>query len=104
MAIRKVYKKHFDIELEHTDQPLLHVRKISKVMNFLQPVPGFLPILTKGRTATYVTPEFCKQYPIRASVFRSALMLPAIFTRLDSLLLAIELRTQLDLDIKDDYF
>ncbi|CAG8559865.1 22395_t:CDS:2 [Racocetra persica] len=109
MAIREVgcknfaefYKKHFDLELKHTEQPLLHVRKISKVMNFLQPVPGSLPIL-KGRTATYVIPEFCKQYPIRASVFRSALMLPAIFTRLDSQLLAMELGTRFEIPIRDD--
>ncbi|CAG8505437.1 6855_t:CDS:2, partial [Cetraspora pellucida] len=109
MAIREVgcqnfaefYKKHFDLELKHAEQPLLHVRKISKVMNFLQPVPGSLPI-QKGRTATYVIPEFCKQYSIRASVFRSALMLPAIFTRLDSQLLALELRTRFDIPIRDD--
>ncbi|CAG8675935.1 16194_t:CDS:2, partial [Dentiscutata erythropus] len=109
MAIREVgcqnfaefYKKHFDLELTCPDQPLLHVRKISKVMNFLQPVPGSLPIM-KGRTATYVIPEFCKQYPIRASVFRSALMLPVIFTRLDSQLLALELRTRFDIPMRDD--
>ncbi|CAG8594097.1 4247_t:CDS:1, partial [Scutellospora calospora] len=119
MAIREVgcqnfTKKHLDIELEHTDQPLFYVRKISKVMNFLQPVLGSLPILTKDRTATYVIPDFCKQYPIRTSVFRSALIKEKFqinfqeptatchFTRLDLLLLVIELRTQLDLDIKDD--
>ncbi|CAG8741190.1 35674_t:CDS:2 [Gigaspora margarita] len=95
------YKRHFDLELQIPDQPLLRVRKISKVMNFLQPVPGSLPVM-KGRTATYVVPEFCKQYPIRASVFRSALMLPAIFKRLDSQLLALELRSRFDIPMRDD--
>ncbi|CAJ0909439.1 5354_t:CDS:2 [Entrophospora sp. SA101] len=71
-------------------------------MNFLQPIPGALPIL-KGRTATYVIPEFCKEYSIKASVFRSVLLLPSIFTRLDSQLLALELKHRLDLPIDDEY-
>ncbi|KAG9287939.1 hypothetical protein G9A89_017534 [Geosiphon pyriformis] len=95
------YKKLFDLDPQYPDQPLLEVRKISKIMNFLQPVPGALPVL-KGRTATYVIPEFSKQYSIRASVFRSAMLLPSIFTRLDSLLLARELRNRLELPIRDD--
>ncbi|RHZ72154.1 hypothetical protein Glove_245g9 [Diversispora epigaea] len=96
------YKKNFkELEIKHPNQPLLKVRKISKVMNFLQPVPGALPTL-KGRTATYVIPEFCREYPIRASVFRSALMLPAIFTRLDSQLLELELRERFELPIGDE--
>ncbi|CAJ0915280.1 2120_t:CDS:2 [Entrophospora sp. SA101] len=78
------------------------VKKISRVMNFLQPIPGALPIL-KGRTATYVIPEFCKEYSIKASVFRSVLLLPSIFTRLDSQLLALELKHRLDLPIDDEY-
>ncbi|CAG8495182.1 4853_t:CDS:2 [Diversispora eburnea] len=96
------YKKNFkELEIKYPNQPLLKVRKISKVMNFLQPVPGALPTL-KGRTATYVIPEFCKEYSIRASVFRSALMLPAIFTRLDSQLLELELRERFELPIGDE--
>ncbi|CAG8444339.1 4231_t:CDS:2 [Acaulospora colombiana] len=110
MAIREAgcqnfveyYRKNFSgLELKYPNQPLLKVRKISKVMNFLQPVPGAIPAL-KGRVATYVIPEFCKEYPIRASIFRSALMLPAILTRIDSQLLALELRFRLDLPTKDD--
>ncbi|CAG8574135.1 14728_t:CDS:2 [Acaulospora morrowiae] len=110
MAIREVgcqnfeeyYRKNYnDLELKHPDQPLLEVRKISKVMNFLQPVPGVLPTL-KGRVATFVIPEFCKEFSIRASIFRSALMLPAIFTRIDSQLLTIDLRQRLELPVNDD--
>nr|CAG8438547.1 9096_t:CDS:2 [Entrophospora candida] len=96
------YKKTFELEVENLDQPLIKVKKISRVMNFLQPIPGALPIL-KGRTATYVIPEFCKEYSIKASVFRSALLLPSIFTRLDSQLLALELKHRLDLPIDDEF-
>ncbi|RGB34312.1 hypothetical protein C1646_653906 [Rhizophagus diaphanus] len=94
------YKKTFDLDTTYPDQPIFQVRKISKVMNFLQPVPGALPT-QKGRTATFVIPEFCKQYTIRASVFRSALMIPAILTRINSQLLILELRLKLDLPITD---
>ncbi|CAG8634049.1 16813_t:CDS:2 [Funneliformis mosseae] len=95
------YKKSFDLDMKHPEQPLFQVRKISKVMNFLQPVPGAIPTL-KGRTATFVIPEFCKEYTITASIFRSALMLPAILTRINSQLLALELRLKMDLPIRDD--
>ncbi|CAG8433757.1 11080_t:CDS:2 [Ambispora gerdemannii] len=95
------YKKSFELDLEHPEQPLIQVRKISKVMNFLQPVLGALPI-EKGKTATFIIPEFSKQYPIRASVFRSAMLLPSIFTRFDSLLLARELRLRFELPVRDD--
>ncbi|RIA97599.1 hypothetical protein C1645_813834 [Glomus cerebriforme] len=96
------YKKSFDLDTKYPLQPLFQVQKISKVMNFLQPKPGASPKTLKGRTATFVIPEFCKQYTIRASVFRSALMLPALLTRINSQLLALELRLKLDLPIKDD--
>ncbi|GBB92187.1 hypothetical protein RclHR1_01980012 [Rhizophagus clarus] len=94
------YKKRFDLDIKYPDQPIFQVRKISKVMNFLQPVPGALPTL-KGRTATFLIPEFCQEYTIQASVFRSALMLPAILTRINSQLLIRELRLKLDLPVSD---
>ncbi|CAG8442886.1 9275_t:CDS:2 [Ambispora leptoticha] len=95
------YKKQFDLDLERPEQPLIQVRKISKVMNFLQPVPGAVP-QEKGKTATFIIPEFSKQYSIGASVFRSAMLLPSIFTRINSLLLVRELRLNLELPIRDD--
>ncbi|CAG8495896.1 2311_t:CDS:2 [Paraglomus brasilianum] len=94
------YKARFDLELQNPNQPMLQVRKISRVMNFLQPIPGAIPIV-KGRTAAFLIPEFSNEYTIKGSVFRSAMMIPTILVRLDSLLLVQELRARLTLYVDD---
>nr|CAG8432998.1 7448_t:CDS:2 [Entrophospora candida] len=73
------YADNFAQLSKHLNQPLINVKEISKITNFLQ--PGALPILTP---TTYVVPEFYKKSSIGASIFRSVLLLPLILTRLDS--------------------
>ncbi|RUP43826.1 ribonuclease III domain-containing protein [Jimgerdemannia flammicorona] len=94
------YHKRFELLLERHDQPLIEVRKVSKVMNFLQAIPGVMP-KQKGRVATYVVPEYCHRFSICASVFRSAMMLPSLLMRMDAFLGIREFRLSHGLHIDD---
>lgn len=94
------YKTAFGLELTLADQPLIEVQLISKVRNFLQPVPGAAP-KQRARVATFVIPEYCRRFPICASVFRSAMMLPSLLMRVDAFLAMQELRLAHKLYIDD---
>ncbi|RUS21801.1 hypothetical protein BC937DRAFT_91393 [Endogone sp. FLAS-F59071] len=94
------YKKVFGLELTLADQPLIEVQIVPKVRNFLQTVPGAAP-KQKARVATFVIPEYCRRFPICASVFRSATMLPSLLMRVDAFLAVQELRQAHKLHVDD---
>ncbi|KAI8093080.1 dicer-2 protein [Halteromyces radiatus] len=96
------YEEKFKVTVTKWDQPLIHVRKISKVMNYLSPMIMVEPQLRKS-TASYLIPEFCQKYYVNASVFQSWMIIPSITTRLDAILSAQEARQRYQLWIDDDY-
>ncbi|KAI9317068.1 dicer-2 protein [Dichotomocladium elegans] len=95
------YQDVAHVEITKPDQPLLRVQRINKVMNYLFPHESASPI-EKKRTATFVIPEFCRLFPISASVYQSAMFLPSFMTRLDSYLLIQEAKKRYDLPSGDD--
>ncbi|KAI9494240.1 hypothetical protein BDB00DRAFT_928356 [Zychaea mexicana] len=95
------YAENFKLEVSRADQPMVRVKRILKVMNFLMPVAPAAP-QEKKRTATFVVPEFCKVFWTSASVYQSAMFLPSIMTRLDSYLLIKEAGLRYDLPITDN--
>lgn len=94
------YKEIYKLEVTRPDQPLVRVKRIAKVMNYLMPVPPEAA-KDKGRTATFVIPEFCNLFTISASVFRSAMLIPSIMTRVDSFLLVREACARYDIPAND---
>lgn len=83
------YNDTFKKQVTDEKQPLIRVRRINKVMNYLIPVTPAAPE-EKGKIAAYLIPEFCQIYSVSASVFQSAMLIPSIMTRVDSFLLARE--------------
>ncbi|KAI8331367.1 dicer-2 protein [Chlamydoabsidia padenii] len=95
------YQKALLVEVTNWEQPILNVRKISKVMNYLSPSTVVEPIIRKS-TAAYVIPEFCQRYYISASVFQSWMVIPSVMTRLDAFLSSHDARKRYDLLIEDN--
>lgn len=95
------YKETFKKEVTDEKQPLVRVRRVNKVMNYLMPITPAAPV-EKGRVATYLIPEFCQIYSVSASVFQSAMLIPSIMTRVDSFLLAREASVRYDIPASDD--
>ncbi|CEG78493.1 Putative Dicer-2 protein [Rhizopus microsporus] len=83
-------------------QPMIEVERFKKTMNFLYPGETMAAQL-KGPARTFVVPQFCTQYFIKASVFVAMIMVPSIMTRIDSLLLCHDARSRYNLPITDEY-
>ncbi|CAO3597959.1 unnamed protein product [Absidia cylindrospora] len=94
------YEKNFSVQVTNWTQPIINVRKISKVMNFLSPSIVVEPKARKS-TAAFVIPEFCHQYFISASVFQTWMIIPSVMTRVDALLSAQEAKKRYALWITD---
>lgn len=91
------YRRVFKCEVQHLDQPLIEVRKMPRVLNFLQPIPSNP---RKLKSHIFI-PEFCQKFSIRASVFRSALLLPSLLMRMNAYLGVQEFRVAHGLHIDD---
>jgi hypothetical protein len=91
-------KTHFQMTDEN--QPLIEVKRLKKVMNFLYP-GEIVPAQLKGPLSTWTAPEFCQKFFMRASVYQATMMIPSIMTRVDSLLLCQDAKVRYDLPIDD---
>ena len=100
------YFERYDIQVSNFQQPMIDVDCMSSRLNLLTPrylnhKGKALPISnvqTKKnylQKKQYLVPELCYVYPIPASVWRKAVCLPSILYRLNSLLIAEELRVQI---------
>ncbi|PIK55401.1 Dicer [Apostichopus japonicus] len=98
--------ERYEIEISNFRQPLLDVDCMSSRLNLLTPrylnhKGKALPIGSKqakksnAQKKQYLVPELCYVYPIPASMWRKAICLPSILYRLNSLLVAEELRVLL---------
>lgn len=97
------YKTKKYLTLTNENQPMLEVRRLKKVMNFLYPGQTAEPKV-KGPTSTWTVPEFCSNFFMSASVYQATMMIPSIMTRVDSILLCREAKIRYDLPIDDTNF
>ncbi|XP_071962974.1 endoribonuclease Dicer-like isoform X2 [Antedon mediterranea] len=98
------YFEQYDIQVTNFKQPLLDVDSMASRLNLLTPrylnhKGKALPISTGEKKAAsqkqqLLVPEFCYVYPINASLWRKCICLPSILYRMNSLLIAEELRLQ----------
>ncbi|KAI9476109.1 MAG: dicer-2 protein [Benjaminiella poitrasii] len=95
------YREAKSIEELDTNQPLLEVKRLKKVMNFLYP-GQIVAAQVKGPITTYCLPSLCQRFFMSASVYQAMMMVPSIMTRIDSLLLCREAREKYDLTINDE--
>jgi len=99
-SFSEFYKEKFGLEVKNLEQYLLEVEETPEFINFLEPDA---PSMSKERTAIYIVPEFYEKSLIRASVFRSALLLPSIITRLDSHISVLRLKNAKNLPVGNEY-
>lgn len=92
---QKLLKEDIDM-----NQPLLQVKRLKKVMNFLYPGHTVLAQV-KGQPSTWTLPSFCTRFFMSASVYQAAMMIPSIMTRIDSVLLCRQASKRYDLPITD---
>jgi endoribonuclease Dicer len=85
---------------ENMDQPLIEVEKFTKVLNYLSPIVN-LEAKAPRRSAQYLIPEFCHLYPISASMYRTATLMPSIMMHIDAVLLVREVNEKLETDIDE---
>ncbi|KAI8991530.1 dicer-2 protein [Mycotypha africana] len=84
-----------------TSQPMLELKRVRKMMNFLY--PGQIEQgQMKGQIKAWTLPSFCDRFFISASVYQAIMMIPSIMTRIDSLLLIRQARERYDLKIDDE--
>lgn len=89
--------------LQDENQPMLEIKRIKKVMNFLYP-GNIVPAKLKGALSGWTVPEYCNKFFMSASVYQATMMIPSIMTRVDSLLLCRESKARYDLPIDDANF
>lgn len=97
------YKEKGFADIFDLNQPLLEVKRLKKVMNFLYP-GHIVPAQLKGPLSTWTLPQFCQKFFMSASVYQATMMIPSIMTRVDSLLLCREAKVRYDLPIDDANF
>jgi dsRNA-specific ribonuclease len=85
---------------EIMDQAMIEVLRITKVLNYLSPVANIEEKAPK-RTAQFIIPEFCHLYPISASMYRTAMLIPSIMMHIDAVLLVKEVNEKLETSIDD---
>jgi endoribonuclease Dicer len=94
------YEKELSRVVENTEQHLIEVRRITKVLGYLSTVEN-MEAMPPKRTAQYVIPEFCHLYPLSASVYRTMMLLPSIMMRIDAILLINEVNAKLEINIDE---
>ncbi|XP_022250670.1 endoribonuclease Dicer-like [Limulus polyphemus] len=112
-TFEKYYNKKYDIKIMNLDQPLLDVDHTSARLNFLTPrylnrkghsLPTSSEQTKKAKRENLqqkqiLIPELCIVHPFPASLWRKAVCLPCILYRVNSLLLAEQLRVRVAKEI-----
>jgi hypothetical protein len=99
-TFKDYYREKLLREDINTNQPLLQVQRLKKVINFLYP-NHIVPAQMKGPLSTWTLPSFCSRFFMSASVYQATMMIPSIMTRIDSILLCRQAAGRYDLPITD---
>ncbi|CAN4087097.1 unnamed protein product [Withania somnifera] len=93
------YKQKYGVDLVHKKQPLIRGRGVSYCKNLLSPRfehseehEGKLEEATDKTYYVFLPPELCILHPLPGSLVRGAQRLPSIMRRIESMLLAVQLK------------
>ncbi|XP_047089263.1 endoribonuclease Dicer homolog 1 [Lolium rigidum] len=97
------YKQKYGVELVYKKQPLIRARGVSYCKNLLSPrfehseaKEGDLSENLDKTYYVYLPPELCFVHPLPGSLVRGAQRLPSIMRRVESMLLAVQLKEIID--------
>ncbi|KAM0858796.1 hypothetical protein ACQ4PT_047614 [Festuca glaucescens] len=97
------YKQKYGVELVYKKQPLIRARGVSYCKNLLSPrfehseaKEGDLLENIDKTYYVYLPPELCFVHPLPGSLVRGAQRLPSIMRRVESMLLAVQLKEIID--------
>lgn len=97
------YKQKYGVELTYKQQPLIRGRGVSYCKNLLSPRfehsedhEGESDEALDKTYYVFLPPELCFVHPLPASLVRGAQRLPSIMRRIESMLLAIQLKDIID--------
>lgn len=100
------YRQKYGRELRCKKQPLIRGRGVSHCKNLLSPrfesTEGATGSLEEGQDKTYyvmLPPELCLVHPLPGPLVRGAQRLPSIMRRIESMLLAIQLKHKIGFQI-----
>ncbi|KAL8138311.1 hypothetical protein V2J09_004312 [Rumex salicifolius] len=100
------YRQKYGVELMYKQQPLLRGRGVSYCKNLLSPrfenseAPEGESEETLDKTYYVFLPaELCFVHPLSGGLIRGAQRLPSVMRRVESMLLAIELRNMISFDV-----
>ncbi|KAL1922179.1 uncharacterized protein VTP21DRAFT_9718 [Calcarisporiella thermophila] len=94
------FYKPFGLSLKCSNQPLIEVLRTGRTINYLQ--SGVSEDIKPKHDTIFIIPEFSRRFVVSASVFRAAMLLPSIMTRLDAYLLVQDFQTRWGLSMRDD--
>ncbi|KAL3355588.1 hypothetical protein AABB24_016655 [Solanum stoloniferum] len=93
------YKQKYGVDLVYKKQPLIRGRGVSYCKNLLSPRfehseehEGELEEATDKTYYVFLPPELCVLHPLPGSLVRGAQRLPSIMRRIESMLLAVQLK------------
>ncbi|XBH58778.1 hypothetical protein VPH35_080155 [Triticum aestivum] len=97
------YKQKYGVELVYKKQPLIRARGVSYCKNLLSPRfehsearEGDFSENVDKTYYVYLPPELCLVHPLPGSLIRGAQRLPSIMRRVESMLLAVQLKETID--------
>ncbi|KAL2468872.1 Endoribonuclease Dicer-like protein 1 [Forsythia ovata] len=97
------YKQKYGVELIYKQQPLIRARGVSYCKNLLSPrfehsegQEGEAEETPEKTYYVFLPPELCFVHPLPGSLVRGAQRLPSIMRRVESMLLAVQLKDIID--------
>ncbi|KAK7258405.1 hypothetical protein RIF29_23980 [Crotalaria pallida] len=101
------YKQKYGVELVYKQQPLIRGRGVSYCKNLLSPrfeqgeaQEGESEETHDKTYYVFLPPELCLLHPLPGSLVRGAQRLPSIMRRVESMLLAVQLRDMINYPVK----
>ncbi|KAK7256023.1 hypothetical protein RIF29_29454 [Crotalaria pallida] len=90
------FDKKYGIVLMYPGQPLLRLKQSHNSHNLLAKFSGKDPVMEKEQVHVYMPPEILIRIDVSIEVLKSFYLLPSLMYRLESLMLASQLRKEID--------